>query len=253
MCGRLVIDLSPEMITEIYGIIKKIDRELNPRYNVVPSQTIPIVREDVEGSRELTFVRWGLIPSWAKDISIGNSLINARAETAAEKPSFRSAFKRRRCVIPAGGFYEWQRQDGKRKQPWYFRMADGSPVSIAGLWEHWQGSDGQVIESCSILTTSANELMAPIHDRMPVILIHEDHATWLNPKLTDGAPLKALCRPCPADLLSAYPVSPRVNSPKNDTADCIEPIRIFGTAKGQIKIADDFDLTPDDIIDEFYK
>ena len=253
MCGRLVIDLSPEMITEIYGIIKKIDRELNPRYNVVPSQTIPIVREDVEGSRELTFVRWGLIPSWAKDISIGNSLINARSETAAEKPSFRSAFKRRRCVIPSGGFYEWQRQDGKRKQPWYFRMADGSPVSIAGLWEHWQGSDGQIIESCSILTTSANELMAPIHDRMPVILSHEDHATWLNPKLTDGAPLKALCRPCPADLLNAYPVSPMVNSPKNDSADCIEPIRIFGTAKGQIKIADDFDLTPDDIIDEFYK
>lgn len=208
MCGRLVIDLSPEMITEIYGIIKKIDRELNPRYNVVPSQTIPIVREDVEGNRELTFVRWGLIPSWAKDISIGNSLINARSETAAEKPSFRSAFKRRRCVIPSGGFYEWQRQDGKRKQPWYFRMADGSPVSIAGLWEHWQGSDGQIIESCSILTTSANELMAPIHDRMPVILSHEDHATWLNPKLTDGAPLKALCRPCPADLLNAYPVSP---------------------------------------------
>ena len=198
MCGRLVIDLSPEMITEIHGIIKKIDRVLNPRYNVVPFQTIPIVREDVEGSRELAFVRWGLIPSWAKDISIGNSLINARSETAAEKPSFRSAFKRRRCVIPVGWFYEWQRQDGKRKQPWYFRMADGNPVSIAELWEHWQGNDGQVIESCSILTTSANELMAPIHDRMPVVLNHEDQATWLNPKLTDGVMLQELCRPCPS-------------------------------------------------------
>lgn len=247
MCGRLVIDLSPEMITEIYGIIRKIERELNPRYNVTPSQTIPIVREDAEENRELAFVRWGLIPSWAKDIAIGNSLINARSETAAEKPSFRSAFKRRRCIIPAGGFYEWQRQDGKRKQPWYFRMADGSPVSIAGLWEHWQGNDGQVIESCSILTTSANELMAPIHERMPVILNHGDDETWLNPKLTDVAVLQEFCRPCSADILSAYPVSQMVNSPKNDSIDCIAPIIILGSAKGQIKIADDFDLLPDDI------
>lgn len=253
MCGRLVIDLSPEMITEIYGIIRKIERELNPRYNVTPSQTIPIVREDAEGSRELAFVRWGLIPSWAKDIAIGNSLINARSETAAEKPSFRSAFKRRRCVIPVGGFYEWQRQDGKRKQPWYFRMADGSPVSIAGLWEHWQGSDGQIIESCSILTTSANDLMAPIHERMPVILNHGDNAIWLNPKLTDVAVLQEFCRPCSADTLSAYPVSPMVNSPKNDSINCIAPIRILGTAKGQIKMCDDFDLLPDEILDEFYK
>ncbi|MDD2273577.1 MAG: SOS response-associated peptidase [Desulfuromonadaceae bacterium] len=203
MCGRLVIDLSPEMITEIYGIVRKIERELNPRYNVTPSQTIPIVREDAEGNRELAIVRWGLIPSWAKDIAIGNSLINARSETAAEKPSFRSAFKRRRCIIPTGGFYEWQRQDGKRKQPWYFRMADGSPVSIAGLWEHWQGSDGQVIESCSILTTSANELMAPIHERMPVILNHEDDETWLNSKLTDVAVLQEFCRPYSSEMLSA--------------------------------------------------
>lgn len=224
MCGRLVIDLSPEMITEIYGIIRKIERELNPRYNVTPSQTIPIVREDAEGNRELVFVRWGLIPFWAKDVAIGNSLINARSETAAEKPSFRSAFKRRRCIIPTGGFYEWQRQDGKRKQPWYFRMADGSPVSIAGLWEHWKGSDGQIIESCSILTTSANELMAPIHERMPVILNHGDNETWLNPKLTDVAVLQGFCRPCSSEILSAYPVSPMVNSPKIDSAECIAPI-----------------------------
>lgn len=234
MCGRLVIDLSPEMITEIYGIIRDIERELNPRYNVTPSQTIPIVRVDADGGRELAFVRWGLIPSWAKDIAIGNSLINARSETAAEKPSFRSAFKRRRCIIPTGGFYEWQRQDGKRKQPWYFRMADGSPVSIAGLWEHWQGSDGQVIESCSILTTSANELMAPIHERMPVILSHECQAAWLNPKLTDVAVLQEFCRPCSSELLSAYPVSSLVNSPKNDSAECVVPVRILGSAKGQI-------------------
>lgn len=221
MCGRLVIDLSPEMITEIYGIIRKIECELNPRYNVSPSQTIPIVRENAEGERELAFVRWGLVPSWAKDISIGNSLINARSETAAEKPSFRTAFKRRRCIIPTGGFYEWQRQDGNRKQPWYFRMADGSPVSIAGLWEHWQGSDGQVIESCSILTTSANELMAPIHDRMPVILGQEDHALWLNPKLSNASALQQYCRACPSALLNAYPVSPMVNNPKNDSAECL--------------------------------
>ena len=253
MCGRLVIDLPPEIITEIYGIIRKIDRELNPRYNVSPSQIIPIVREDVEGCRELAFARWGLIPSWSKDISIGNSLINARSETVAEKPSFRSAFKHRRCIIPTGGFYEWQPQEGKRKQPWLFRMADGSPLSIAGLWEHWQGSDGQVIESCSILTTSANELMAPIHERMPVILRSEDQATWLNHNISDKTLLQNLCQPCPPNLLNTHPVSLMVNSPKNDSADCIAPIRILGTAKGQIKISADFDPTPDDVIDGFYK
>lgn len=253
MCGRLVIDLAPEIISEIYEIVRKIDRNLNPRYNVAPSQEVPIIREDAEGCRELAFVRWGLIPSWSKDISIGNSLINARSETVAEKPSFRAAFKRRRCIIPTGGFYEWQPQEGKSKQPWFFRMSDGSPMSIAGLWEHWQGNDGQIIESCSILTTSANDLMAPIHERMPVILSHEDHATWLNPKLTDSVLLQELCRPCPTDTLSTYPVSSMVNSPKNDSADCIAPIRVLGTAKGQIKISDDFDLTPDEVIDEFYK
>lgn len=253
MCGRLVIDLAPEIITEIYEIVRKIDRKLNPRYNVAPSQEIPIIREDAEGCREFAFARWGLIPSWSKDISIGNSLINARSETVAEKPSFRAAFKRRRCVIPTGGFYEWQTQEGKSKQPWFFRMSDGSPMSIAGLWEHWQGSDGQEIESCSILTTSANDLMAPIHERMPVILQQEDHATWLSHNITDNALLQKLCQPCPSNILNSYPVTSMVNSPKNDSADCIAPISVLGTAKGQIKMSDDFDLTPDDVIDEFYK
>lgn len=224
MCGRLVIDLAPEMISEIYGIVRKIERDISPRYNVAPSQEIPIVREDGEGVRELAIVRWGLIPSWAKDISIGNSLINARSETIAEKPSFRSAFKRRRCIIPTGGFYEWQRLEGKSKKPWYFRMSDGSPMSIAGLWEHWQGSDGQVIESCSILTTSANDLMAPIHERMPVILQHKDHATWLSHDITDNSLLQTLCLPCPPTMLNTYPVSSMVNSPKNDSADCIKRV-----------------------------
>jgi putative SOS response-associated peptidase YedK len=166
MCGRLTIDLPIETINEMYRIIRKIDKDLNQRYNVAPTQDVPIVRQDADGTRELAFVRWGLIPGWAKDISIGNKLINARAESVSEKPSFRSAFKRRRCILPVGGFFEWQPGDGRRKQPWLFRMADGRPMSLAGLWEHWEGTDGQVIESCSILTTSANDLMEPIHDRM---------------------------------------------------------------------------------------
>jgi putative SOS response-associated peptidase YedK len=186
MCGRLTLDIPIETIIEMYGIIRKIDRDLNPRYNVTPSQDIPIVKQDADGVRELAFARWGLIPPWAKeDISIGYKLINARAETVSEKPSFRSAFKRRRCVIPVGGFYEWQATYGPRKKPWLFRIADGSPMSLAGLWEHRDGSDGQVIESCSILTTTANELMVPIHDRMPVILPGRDDVDAVE-----------LCRSC---------------------------------------------------------
>jgi putative SOS response-associated peptidase YedK len=160
MCGRLTLDIPIETIIEIYGIVRKIDRGFNPRYNVAPSQDIPIVRQYADGIRELAFARWGLIPPWAKDVSIGYKMVNARTESVSEKPSFRSAFKRRRCVIPVGGFYEWQATDGPRKQPWLIRTAGGGPMSLAGLWEHWEGSDGQVIESCSILTTSANELMA---------------------------------------------------------------------------------------------
>jgi putative SOS response-associated peptidase YedK len=209
----------------MYSINRKIDRDLNQRYNVAPTQDIPIVRQDAEGARELAFVRWGLIPGWAKDnISIGNKLINARAESVSEKPSFRSAFKRRRCIIPAGGFFEWQPVEGRRKQPWLFRVADGSPMSLAGLWEHWEGADGQVIESCSVLTTGANELMAPIHDRMPVVLPSlDDVGVWLDVGSDQGA-VSGLLRPCSSGHLVKYRVSEYVNSVSHTGPECVAPM-----------------------------
>jgi len=221
MCGRMTLDIPIAVINEIYGIVRRIDRELNPRYNVTPSQDIPIVRQDAEGLRELAFARWGLIPSWAKDVSIGNKMINARSETVSEKPSFRSAFKRRRCVIPAGGFYEWQATDGPRKKPWLFRVADGNPMSLAGLWEHWEGPDGQVVESCSILTTIANELMAKVHDRMPVILPGRDEVgVWLDARSSMGD-VSGLLMPCASEVLVKHAVSDYVNAPAHTGPECV--------------------------------
>ena len=225
MCGRLTLDISIETINKIYGITRKIDRDLNPRYNVTPSQDIPIIKQDAEGARELAFARWGLIPSWAKDESIGYKLINARSETVSEKPSFRSAFKSRRCIIPAGGFYEWQATDSPRKRPWLFRVADGGPMSLAGLWEHWEGADGQVIESCSILTTTANDLMAPVHDRMPVILPGlDDVGVWLDVGSSQGD-ISRLLRPCASGVLMKHAVSDYVNSPAHTGPECVVPLQ----------------------------
>jgi putative SOS response-associated peptidase YedK len=167
-------------------------------------------------------VRWGLIPSWADDASIGNRLINARAETAAEKPSFRSAFKHRRCLIPTSGFYEWQKV-GTKKQPHYIRRPDEVPFAFAGLWERWE-KGGEPIESCTILTTEANGMMRPIHDRMPVILGPEAWGQWLDPEGKESLPLKPLLRPYPDDWLTAYPVSTRVNNPKYDAPACVAPL-----------------------------
>jgi putative SOS response-associated peptidase YedK len=226
MCGRLVIDIAPEIITEIFGVSRRVNQSLTHRYNVAPTQDIPIVRQANDEDRELSFARWGLIPSWAKDISIGNSLINARSETVSEKPSFRAAFKHRRCIIPAGGFYEWQRQEGKRKQPWLFRMAGGGPMSLAGLWEHWQSLDGQILESCTILTTSANNLMLPIHDRMPVILAGQQEVNaWLNLGTSQDI-LQELLHPCAETILASYQVSEYVNKTSHTGTECIAPVNI---------------------------
>jgi putative SOS response-associated peptidase YedK len=172
--------------------------------------------------RELTFLHWGLIPSWSKDRKIGSRLINARSETVTEKPSFRAAFKRRRCLIPADGFYEWQRQ-GSRKQPIYIHSHDGAPFALAGLWETWQAADGSVIDSCTILTTEPNELMEPIHNRMPVILEPPDYDTWLHPGDNPNVALHLL-RPYASEKMAAYPVSTLVNNPRNDSPDCIVPL-----------------------------
>lgn len=217
MCGRFTNLLSWREIVELYGITNTDFRpNLAPRYNVAPSQDVPIVR----AGRELAVVRWGLIPFWAKDEKIAWRTINARAETVAEKPAFRAAFKARRCLVPASGFYEWQARGKGPKQPWYITGRDGRPLAFAGLWERWRGPDGTV-ESCTIIVTQANEFMRRLHDRMPVILDAADFDAWLDPDAGDG---RALLRPCPDEWLEAWPVSTHVNRPQNDDERCIAPV-----------------------------
>ncbi|MFQ5400516.1 MAG: SOS response-associated peptidase [Anaerolineae bacterium] len=225
MCGRFVLFTPGETLFQLFGVEASAmpGQILNPRYNIAPTQPVAAVRLAPDsGRREFTFFRWGLIPSWAKDLKIGARLINARAETVSEKPSFRAAFKRRRCLIPADGFFEWQRLSS-RKQPVYVYARDGRPFAFAGLWETWHSADGDRIHSCTILTTEPNELVAPIHNRMPVIIEPPDYALWLdpgpNPELA-----RHLLRPYPAEKMVAYPVSTRVNSPRNDDPRCIAPL-----------------------------
>jgi len=197
---------------------------LEPRYNIAPTQLVPtVLRLPKQSDRGLHLLRWGLIPSWAKDSAIGARLINARAETAAEKPSFRSAFRQRRCLIVADGFYEWQRQE-RKKQPFYFRLQDGQPFAFAGLWEHWEAPDGEAIESCTILTTEANEVLLPIHDRMPVILDPKDYDLWVDPAVQKPELLQGLLRPYQSKAMTSYAVSARVNNPANNSPDFINSL-----------------------------
>lgn len=226
MCGRFTLKTPADRLAEAFGGAPADYPEA--RYNIAPGQAIAAVRAGPEGSaREVATLRWGLIPSWAKDPAIGSRMINARAESVADKPSFRAAFRRRRCLVAADGFYEWQKRNGA-KQPYCVARADGAPFAFAGLWERWEGgaeSPAQVpaIESCTIVTTAANECVAPIHDRMPVILAASDYALWLDPRVADRVILEALLRPCPADDLTAWPVSTHVNSPAHDDLACLEP------------------------------
>ncbi len=217
MCGRYYLLLSGPQAAGFYGV--DLPPGPTPLYNIAPSQPVPAVRA-ADAGREWVNVRWGLVPSWAKDAKLAQ--INARAETAPDKPMFRSAFRKRRCLIPASGFYEWQATGGKRKQPFCIRLADDRPFSFAGLWERWEGPDGPV-ESCCILTTEANELVRPIHDRMPVILDPRRFDQWLDPKQHEAAALAPLLRPFPAEAMKAYPVSPWVNDPRHNDARCLEP------------------------------
>jgi putative SOS response-associated peptidase YedK len=222
MCGRFTLFESEKALSREFGVSGI--PPLSPRYNIAPSQSVAAVREAHAGTgRELVLLRWGLIPSWSKDPAIGNRLINARAETAREKPSFRNAFRRHRCLIPASGFYEWQRQE-RGKQPHFVRMRDGKPFAFAGLWDRWESPDKDVIETCTILTTAANAVLAPIHDRMPVILPREAYARWLDPALQETDSLGPLLAPFPPDDLVAFPVSSRVNIPSVDDERCIAPL-----------------------------
>lgn len=219
MCGRYTIHVPTRALMALFDLPEVPD--LLPRYNVAPSQEVPVVRQSGE-TRELTLLRWGLIPFWSQDPKKGPSPINARAESAPEKPAFRAAFRHRRCLLPADGFYEWQKV-GTHKQPVLFRMKDEGPFAFAGLWDRWEGPEGRVIESCTLLTTEPNELVASVHDRMPVILPPEAYARWLDPQAHDPARLQPLLRPYPAAEMSATRVSSRVNSPRADDAGLIAP------------------------------
>ncbi len=221
MCGRFTLSQPINAIASVFNLAQI--PPLEPRYNIAPTQLIPSICAAPGGEKQLQMLRWGLIPSWAKDPAIGAKLINARAETVSEKPSFKSAFKRRRCLIVADGFYEWQRQDGK-KQPYYFRLQNGQPFAFAGLWEQWKSPEEQEITSCTILTTAANDLLRPIHDRMPVILDSDRYELWLDPKVEKSEILQPLLHPYQADLMTSYAVSTKVNNPKNNTSECINSL-----------------------------
>ncbi len=219
MCGRYTLRAPRKALTELLDVPQL--PFLEPRFNIAPSQPVPVVRIAAgQAERECVLVRWGLIPTWAKDAAIGNRLINAHSDTAASKPAFRAAFKQRRCLVPADGFYEWMKVDGK-KQPYLIGVGEGQPFALAGLWEAWQ-HEGQTIESCTILTTDANERLRALHDRMPVILPKEAHALWLDPLVKDPARLVPLLRPYPAEDMSCYPVSTLVNSPRHEGPRCAE-------------------------------
>ncbi len=210
------------MVAEEFGLFEA--AAFAPRFNVAPSQSVAIVRrarDAPDDRRQLAWLRWGLVPSWAGDPAIGNRMINARAETAAEKPAFRAALRSRRCLVVADGFYEWQRV-GNRKQPYFFHLRNDRPFAFAGLWEIWQAPDQSRIESCTLLTTVANELVRPIHDRMPAILASADYAQWLDAGEEEPKRLKSLLGPYPSEAMAAYPVGPRVNNPGNDDPGCIE-------------------------------
>jgi len=218
MCGRYELHTHPAAIALAFGLAET--PALRPRYNIAPTQDVPIVRQNAAGERECVDVRWGLVPRWAKDPSIGTRMINARAETIAEKPSFKNAFRRHRCLIPADGFYEWQATPGG-KQPMHIARRDGAPFGFAGLYERWLAADGAVLDTCTILTTTANDLLRPMHDRMPVIIAPESYERWLDVAHADVADLLA---PYPSAALVFHPVSTRVNAVRNDDAGLIAPV-----------------------------
>ncbi len=221
MCGRYTLQ-ELNAFLQIFAVETELDWE--PRFNIAPSQSVAVIRNSVDtGMRELAMLRWGLVPSWADDIRIGNRLINARAETIDEKSSFKNALKSRRCVVLADGYYEWKK-NGKRKQPYFIRMADERPFVFAGLWERWSKSQ-TTIESCTIITTTPNEVTAEIHDRMPVVLSNSSATTWLDAKAEDTFDLKSLLVPYTESEMVAIPVGSAVNSPLHDSPDCILPQR----------------------------
>jgi putative SOS response-associated peptidase YedK len=216
MCGRFALHANPEVIALQFGLAAA--PRLAPRYNIAPGSDILAVRA-AAGAREAALLRWGLVPAWAKDAALGARMINARAETVAQKPAFRAALRRRRCLVPASGFYEWQARPAG-KQPWYIRPRAGGIFAFAALWERWHGPDGP-LETCAIVVTAANAALAPIHDRMPVILAPGDYERWLDCERT--ADVRDLLHPCDPDLLVLHPVGRAVNDARRDEPALIEP------------------------------
>jgi len=219
MCGRFTRTAEIPEIAAEFGV-REVASDIGPSYNIAPTQEVAVVIN--EGEKQLVQVRWGLVPEWADDPKIGNRLINARAETLAEKPSFRNAFRKRRCLVVADGFYEWKRS-GEIKKPVYIKLKSGRPFGFAGLYETWTSPDGEEVTTCTIITTEPNELMKPIHNRMPVIVPKDKEDIWLHPDSYEEE-LTELLKPYPADLMEAYEVSRMVNSPSNNSPECLNPV-----------------------------
>lgn len=233
MCGRFTLRASPADLAQAFELFR--EEPLVPRYNIAPTQEVAVIRgpkpvsaeatdspAETGSGRRLTMMRWGLIPSWAKDASGAAKLINARADTLAEKASFRTAFQRRRCLIPADGFYEWKALDRKSRQPFLIAMKSGRPFAFAGIWEAWRPKEGELVHSCSIITTEANPLLRDLHDRMPVILDPAEYGPWLDPECPAEA-LQQLLNPFPPDAMEFHPVSTFVNNARHEGAECLDP------------------------------
>jgi len=229
MCGRYELHTHPAAIALLFELAHAPSFE--PHYNIAPMTDVPVVRVNAHGDRELARMRWGFVPRWAKDPSIANRMINARGETLFDKPTFRMAFRRHRCLLPADGYYEWQALpsaagDGVRKQPLHVGMKDGATFALGGLFERWMSADGEVLDTCTIVTTDANALLASTHDRMPLIVAPEDYVRWLDP---DERDVRDLVVPFPAERMTHYPVSTRVNSTRHDDEkliECVEPVAV---------------------------
>jgi putative SOS response-associated peptidase YedK len=222
MCGRYRLSRHAEVLAIYYAEYEGLDWDA--RYNIAPTQNVPVIRQDTKQPiRRASFMRWGLIPSWANDASLGARMINARAETVDTKPAFKESLEQRRCLIPADGFYEWKR-NGTNKQPYCFELAEREPFAFAGLWDCWRAPDGTPLETCTILTTTPNQLLADVHDRMPVILSPANYDLWLDPGFRDTATTTHMLKPFDAELMRRYVVSERINNTANDDPECSQPI-----------------------------
>lgn len=232
MCGRYRLSRRKQIIEERFDASGEEDWE--PRYNIAPTQPVPVIRQHPkEPRRNISLLRWGLIPSWAKDASGSARMINARSETVATLPAFREALKLRRCLVPADGFYEWQRRRAS-KQPYCFEVNEGGLFAFAGLWDRWKDPSGKWIRSCSILTTTPNSVTAAVHDRMPVILDPSDYDLWLDPGMKDAAAIGELLKPFDAGAMRCYPVSSRVSQVQNDDPECSKPVNLEAPPQRQL-------------------